>query len=62
MYIDRGGGLWKNKKKAKRKNLRGNINPINRVYIVLFVLPAIRDPPQAFSNKNQKKLGERLCK
>lgn len=50
MYIGRGGGLWKNKKKVKRKNLRDNINPINRVYIVLFVLPAIRDSPQAFSN------------
>lgn len=35
--------------------LNDNINPINRFYIVLFVLPEIRSPPQAFSNPNEDK-------
>ena len=51
MYIDRGGGIWKNKKNLKKKIFKDNINPINRVYIVLFVLHNIRDPPRAFSIK-----------
>ena len=43
--IEKTEGLWRNKKKVKRKNLRDNMNPIKRVYIVLFVLPDIRGPP-----------------
>lgn len=31
------------------------MNPNKRVYIVLFVLPDIRGPPQAFSHSNKNK-------
>lgn len=31
------------------------MNPIKRVYIVLFVLLDIRGPPQAFSHSNKNK-------
>lgn len=51
MYIDRGGGIWKNKKNLKKKIFKDNINPINRVYIVLFVSHNIRDSLRVFSIK-----------
>ncbi len=35
--------------------LKDNINPIKGVYIVLFILPAVRGPPQVFFYTNEDK-------
>lgn len=35
--------------------LKDDINPIKGVYIVLFILPAVRGPPQVFFYTNEDK-------
>ena len=50
-----GGALWKNNNtnRFNCKILKDNVNPNDRVYIVLFIVQFIRGPPNTFAFYNK---------